>query len=656
MFVFHFEIMKLCKHIPWVIITGFAWIIFISSCANQGMPTGGPRDSVPPELVNTQPKYKTLNFKGNEVRLTFNEYIIPDQVSEILVVSPPLSKRPIILTKSKTLIVQFNEELRDSVTYSLDFKNSVVDNNERNPFGNLRFSFSTGDRYDSLRVAGKVLNGFNLEPVENALIMLYKNLHDSAVFRTIPDYIAKTDEKGLFLIDNIAAGEYGIYSINDANADLMYNEGVEEIAFYDSLIVPSAQFIAEPDTLARGADSMLILGHTRFFPDPVYLRQFMEDVFDQYLDSYKRESRYKCSFIFNEPVADTFNIRILDHPENDWYLLEPNTEMDSLTLWIADTTLANRDTLIMELSYFQLDSLNQLYVAKDTLSMIHVEIEDDQSRKRRRTRPDEEEEIPVIPQFNWNTNLSSSVFDINGVVYLEAPEPVYVPDSAKIRLYLSSDTLKNPLDFGFSRDSVVERRFYIAYPWVPEEEYTLEIDSAFCENIYGITSRKMIKKFKIREEDYYGTISLNLTGVSSSVIAQLLKNSEKEEVITQKEIQKDGKVIFDYLTPDKYIVKVIIDENGNGKWDPGSFQDKYQPERVAYINEVIKVRGNWDSAFNWEMKPDRTYTKVIIDVELEEQKKKEAAEKAKQEQDNERRRDDNLYQEERGIPNPMRMR
>ncbi|MFW5773724.1 MAG: Ig-like domain-containing protein, partial [Tangfeifania sp.] len=152
--------MKIIDKLPYFIVAAFAWIVIISSCANQGMPTGGPKDTIPPVLIHTEPDYKALNYEGGEVRLTFNEFIIPDAVSEKLVVSPPLEKRPTILTKLKTLIIRFNEELKDSTTYSLDFKNSVVDNNERNPLENLRFSFSTGDVYDSLRVAGKVLNSF----------------------------------------------------------------------------------------------------------------------------------------------------------------------------------------------------------------------------------------------------------------------------------------------------------------------------------------------------------------------------------------------------------------------------------------------------------------------------------------------------------------
>ena len=156
--------MQIKGKLPLLIIAVLAWIVIISSCANQGMPVGGPRDSIPPMLVETSPEYKALNYKEDNVSLTFDEYIISSGVSEALVISPPLEKRPTIRTKGKSLVIQFNEELKDSTTYSLDFKNSIVDNNEKNPYASMRFAFSTGDIFDSLRVAGRVMNSFNLEP------------------------------------------------------------------------------------------------------------------------------------------------------------------------------------------------------------------------------------------------------------------------------------------------------------------------------------------------------------------------------------------------------------------------------------------------------------------------------------------------------------
>jgi hypothetical protein len=167
--------------------------------------------------------------------------------------------------------------------------------------------------------------------------------------------------------------------------------------------------------------------------------------------------------------------------------------------------------------------------------------------------------------------------------------------------------------------------------WEPDRRYTLEIDSAACENIYGITSKMLSQTFKIRSKDYYGSINMNITGVKGPTIVQVLENDDMEDVLKSKIIEDDGIVVFDYLHPDKYKLKVIFDDNENGEWDTGSYQDKYQPEKVAYVNEVIKVRSNWDNNIDWELRPDSVLIKNIIDKELEEQKRKEALEREKRE-------------------------
>ncbi|RIJ49437.1 hypothetical protein D1614_07810 [Maribellus luteus] len=625
--------MKLKGKIPLIMIAGLAWVVIISSCANIGMPEGGPRDTVPPVLLETNPEFKALNYKGKDVRFTFNEYIMPDQISESLVISPPLKKRPIIRTKSKTLIVQFNEGLKDSATYSLDFKDAIVDNNEKNPMENLRFSFSTGPVYDSLRVAGRVVNAFNMEPIEKGLVLLQSNLHDSAVFKVIPDYIAKTDEDGLFMIDNIAPGSYHLFSINDQNNNMLYDEGGEEIAFHSEVVVPRAEFHESKDTVTDAIDSLLILGHTHFYPHPIYLNYFIEDIFEQYIDKSERSSEYKCSFLFNESVEDTFNVRLLDHDVSNWYQMEYNQNMDSIVLWITDTTLAKKDSLYMELSYFMLDSMAQPYVFHDTLLMRYTKPVVDSKKKKK--KGDEVEEPVPVPQFNWSANISSTM-ELNGVIRIEAPAPVASFDSTKVVLYLSEDTLKTPLKIQFRKDPKAWRTYNILYDWEPETKYTFSIDSAACWDVYGISSMKLSKSFQAREEDYYGSIVFDFSNVPGPMIVQLLKNNKEESVLRQVLFDKDGEVTFDLLPPEKYKVKIIYDSNGNGKWDGGSYQDKIQPELVSYLNELIKLRSNWSEKRIWDLTPDPEYVKKIIDQEAEEQKRKAEEEKARKEQEKDR--------------------
>lgn len=644
--------MRIVRSIPYLIVAGCIWLVIISSCANQGMPTGGPIDSLPPVLISTSPDYKTLNFKGDEVQLTFNEFIVTDQIRDKLVISPPLEERPVIRTKSKTLIVEFQEDLKDSTTYSLDFKNSVADNNEKNEYKNLRFSFSTGSVYDSLRIAGRVTDAFNLEPKKNVLVMLHENLHDSAVYSVTPNYIARTDEQGIFYMDNLAPNNYHLSSITDVNNDLRYNEGAEEIAFVDSVVTPRAEFTEQPDTLVTGADSLLISGHTRFYPEPFHLRQFTEDLFDQYLSSYKRLSRDQSVFVFNETVKDTFDIRLLNREYAvEWYLMEYNETMDSLAFWITDTLVSGYDTLLTELSYYQLDSLQRLYVHKDTVELIFTEPE---RKVRQEKKKKDEEDIPEpIEQFSFSTNIKTP-FDLNRDVKIIAPAPLMTIDTSQIILYHAEDTLETPLTFSFEKDTNAWRTYIIRYNWEPQENYALRIDSAAAVNIYGITSKELLQKFEVREEDYYGTINLNITGVNTPVIVQLLVNDEQETVLQQEIIEENQTVVFDFLPPQKFKVKAVFDRNANGKWDPGSYQDDYLPEKVRYINEVIKVRSNWDSNYNWELEPDKPFVKNIRDKELEEQQRREAEENAREERQNPNRRQNNMLQQNQGMGGSIR--
>ena len=624
--------MKIKGKIPVFIVAVLAWIVIVSSCANPGMPVGGPQDTIPPVLVKTDPVYKSVNFKGDNVKLTFNEYIATDEISEALVISPPMIKKPIIRTKSKTLVIEFNEDLKDSTTYSLDFKNSVADNNEKNELENFRFSFSTGDVFDSLRVAGRLVNAFNLEPIDKGLVLLHSNLHDSAVYSVRPDYIAKTDKEGIFMIDNIAPGKYHLFSFMDLNTNLLYDEGAEEMAFEDSLIVPTSEFIEEVDTIYTATDTIVIMGHTHFYPESVFLHQFTENIFDQYLDSYTRNTRYKCTFVFNESVKDTFQLNLIENDVTNWYQIEYNENIDSLIVWIADTTVARMDTLLMEVCYFQLDSLSRIYLQRDTVAMSFVDKVDDRSKKKKKPDDKEEEPEPVI-QFKWQTDITNSVVELNKNVGIIAPEPILSFDTTKIVLYLTEDTLQKPLNFKFEKDTLEYRKYNILHQWEPEEKYTLQIDSAAFTNIFGITSQRLTSKFSAREEDYYGTVAINFTGVEMPVIVQLLENNADEKVVLRKMISQNGKIVFEYLKPEKYKLKVIYDRNGNGKWDTGSYQDKVQPERVSYENEVVKVRSNWEKEYTWDLKPDLTFVKKIRDFEEEEKKRKEAEEKAKKEKE-----------------------
>lgn len=597
-------------------------IFYTSSCANTGSPTGGPKDSIPPVVVKTIPELRSTNYSGSDIRITFDEYIISDAVSEKMVVSPPLKKKPQIKMKGKTLIVDFPEGLKKGKTYSVDFKDAVADNNEKNPIKDLRFSFSTGASYDSLRVSGFVIDALSLEPLEKTLVALYHQNDFLAFADSIPDYIGKTDETGRFLIDNVAPGTYRLYALSDADNSLTYNSKAEKIAFCDSLIVPSAQFVAHPDTIVSETDTVVVSGHVDYSPGLQYLRMFEEESFDQFLNDSKRTQGNRCDFYFAESLEDSFQVNLISPvPGKDWKFLEPNIKRDSITVWLTDTLISNTDTLKFSLKYNVLDSLNQLVVKHDTVELVYSQPKALKSKRKK----DEKEEIPTI---NLTTNINTNAHDVYQRIQIEATEPLASFDLNQISLFALVDTVKTKIPITVEKDSNSVRKFYIEQKWIPERTYVFQIDSAAARNLYGYPSNKVDLKYKIQKESYYGKINLNITGIDVSAIVQLLSNNKDEKVLKAFRIDGPGKVEFPYLKPDKYRIRMILDENKNGKWDTGYLAEELQPEKVIYFQKILKTKSNFEVKENWDAvyKPD--FKKELLDEDAEKTKKKELQRKA----------------------------
>jgi hypothetical protein len=602
------------------------YLIFYTSCANMGMPQGGDKDSIPPYVVKTVPALRGTNFKGSDLRFTFDEYIVSDQISEKLVVSPPMKKKPMVKMKGKTLIIEFPENLRKETTYSLDFKDAVADNNEKNVIPDFRFSFSTGSTYDSLRVAGYVKNALNQEPVEKALVMLHRQLDYTAFIDSIPDYIGTTNKDGLFMIDNVAKGTYRLYALADADNSLTYNQKAEKIAFADSLIVPSAKYLAKNDTLVKGSDTIVVSGHVDYFPKPQYLMMFEEIKFDQYLNSYKRNQGNKCDFFFTESLNDSFSINLIDPvppKDKEWKFIETNLKRDSLTVWITDSLISKSDTLLFRLKYEALDSLNQMAVKYDTLEMVYVAPKIPRQKKKKN-------EAVVVPTIVLSNNINSSGHDIYQRINIEAPEPLVSFDFSKIRLYSVIDSVKTIIPIAVEKDTNSIRKYFIEHHWEPNSNYLFQIDSAAARNIYGYPSLKVDQKFRTQKLDYYGKIIMNISNLKGPAIVQLLANDKDEKILQKIQILEDGKIEFPFLKPEKYKIRVILDSNQNGKWDTGYLADYLQPEKVIYFPKVIKVRSNFEYKEDMLIEYDPTHKKDIIDEEQEKEKarKKELDKKA----------------------------
>lgn len=357
----------------------------VAACARMGTPDGGPYDETPPVIVRTSPKFGSANVKSaKKIVIEFDEIVKIDNASEKVVISPPQIEQPNIEADGRKVTVQLKDSLKPDMTYTIDFADAIVDNNEGNPYGNYAFTFSTGSNVDTLQVSGNVLNASNLEPIKGMLVGLYKmpetedgdsltTLPDS-VFKTKPfERISRTDGRGHFIVKGLAPGKYRIYALQDQNQNYVYDQKAEMIAFTDRMLSPYSRPDVRQDTAWHDSihyDSIVPVAYTHYYPDDIVLMAFQAEVQDRYLLKSERPTLQQFTIIFTAP-SDTLPLLTgLNFNAANAFVIDANTRKDTINYWIRDSLVYNIDTLEIKLDYYATDTTGQLSLTTDTLTLV----------------------------------------------------------------------------------------------------------------------------------------------------------------------------------------------------------------------------------------------------------------------------------------------
>lgn len=569
------------------------------SCAQQGSPSGGPRDEDPPMILESTPSNYSTGFYAKKIQITFDEYIVLDNVNQELIVSPPMEEKPEVRLKGKSLIIQFEEELKDSTTYTFNFGSAIKDLHEGNVLLNFEYVFSTGDVLDSLSVQGTLKYAVDLKvPDEPISIMLYDDLRDSVPLTEIPLYVGRSDDSGVFSVNNLKADTFKIFALKDGNYNLLYDLPTEEIAFLDSNLIVYPEYIQsivdqeaaifsmdtsamQADTTGMSSDS-LYRGpdYTAIYVD---LELFIEEIEAQYLKEDDREDPRKILFTFAQPLTDSFSYRFLAEdavPSIDFMeIFSPGR--DSLTIWLKDSVDFKNDTLTMELNYTVKDSMEMDVIRTDTLLMTF--------RKRASKQKSNTEE--PVEKLTITTLRNNGDLDLNAHLKLDFNFPVLGIEDSLVHLWQIPDSVEIPIPFISRKDTLLPFRVWIEAKWEEVSNYHLQILPGAFSSLYELEHDTLDLNFKTRDIEYYGQVLLTLENVSSPVIIQL---TSQETVVRQRRVYESGLYTFSYLTPREYGIKIIHDRNDNGKWDSGKYLKKIQPEPVEIRPGTITLRSNWD--------------------------------------------------------------
>lgn len=528
-------------------------ILLISSCAIIVAPTGGPKDITPPKVLGYSPENKSLNFRSHKIRITFDEYIQLKDLNKQLIVSPPLKYVPQTIVKGKTLEIVIKDTLRDNSTYTFNFGNAIVDNNEGNALRNFQYVVSTGDHIDSLSVSGHVQDAFTHDPIKSGYVMLYADVNDSAIYKKLPTYIGLTNDQGNYHIENIAGGIYRIIAISNIQGDYFYHPYIEGIGFKSRLTEIQLH-------------------------DSANLNVFFEQEPKLKLLKAKATDRGQIMMVFNRP-SDTLSIKALNQPDSlkpSYTYLNYSTTGDTAFYWL--------NTPFIDSLRFVVYNNNRII---DT-AFVHGFTNNSAAHKVKKPKP---LKLKVL------SNAHGS-FDYHQPIYFSFGDPVLKYNMHKLTLTRGKDTVK------FSPDTSglpLVFSLKLVTPLMSDSVYKITVLPGAFTDMFGCTNDTMKMILNVLEETYFGTLKLDVkVGQHGHYMVQLLDS--KSNVLRQQVITQSQLVALDALPPGTYRARIIDDANNNGVWDVGNFLNNLQPEKIYYYPDNLVIRSNWDLTQTWLVK------------------------------------------------------
>jgi len=548
-----------------------AVLLFLSSllllmtvkCAKRASPTGGPRDSIPPVLVNATPKLNTTFFDKEGFTLTFDEYVTLKDVSKQLIVSPPLSSSQYKVYPttgaSKKISLVLNDSLMDNTTYTFNFGESIIDFNEGNPTPFLTYTLSTGATIDSLYIKGKVTDAFEKDTETFISLQLYpvdSIYKDSTIYTQKPLYVTSTLDTTVYRFQNLRAGKYNLIALQDLAGNYLFDQGVDKIGFVNQLIeLPQDSII----------DLKLFKEKTNFSWDAPY---FIND-------------HHVALAYYGEYEAQPYKM-ISEVPSTFETLVTKNLEKDSLNFWFKGATL---DSIKFELEI------------RDTL------------RTKTAFLKEPIEDSLVISQFTKGTLRLKNLFELSSNL------PVTTVDNSRL-LVTNVDTVPIPAQL-----KIMENydRIAIDFEVLPNDRYTVTLYPNALEDFWGRTHDTLVYRTSTKKIEDYGNIYLRVQHDSPHpYLIELLNNNKV--VRRYDSLVPGNNYSFELLDAGKYTVRLIEDANNNKLWDTGDYLEKIQPEKVIYYWKEIDLRANWDmnetfnTAQNYPDLPESATASEVLEV------------------------------------------
>jgi len=517
-------------------------LILLASCANIVTPTGGPKDTQPPKVVEAVPANLSTRFTGNKITVTFDEYVKLDNPSQEIVISPAIEPEPKIQANRKRLEIEFKGAVLDSnTTYTFNFGMSLKDVNESNVLNNFQYVFSTGGAVDSLTVSGKVMSAKDDKPADKILVMLHRQWNDSALLTKKPFYFTRSGSDGSFYFTHIAHGKYRLYALKDENFNYIYDLPNEEIAFQESVLNVDSNLTGIRLNLFHEEREMPLKRIGLDDNRQGYIRL----IYSKGVDTIAVNS-----------AADGLSIAIPEY----------NNTRDTITAWYTRAVKDNRLRLI---------------VNKDSVEEITAfNVPDDADSLKR-----------MFSKFSLVTR--DSLIAPQGIIAVTLNHPAMKAEFS--RWVVQQDSLRTgvaPPKIKFTEGSL--RRMELDFQRKPGTKYTIIFPAGMFTDYFGNTSDTLTLRVKTKTPEDYGSLKLSVTGQENQQYVMQMIEAKSSAIVNETAFGGTAILNFPQVMPASYELLIIYDANANGRWDTGNFLRHIQPEKTYRHPDKINVKANWE--------------------------------------------------------------
>ena len=538
--------------------------IILLSCARVGSPVGGAKDTVAPKFVGSNIDTARINvpLDTKELKLYFDEYIQLKDIQKNLNTSPPIRYKKILPTTmgNKYILIQWDENLQENTTYNFNFGNAISDLNEGNVLPYYNFAFSTGEKLDDLYISGDVIDGMakpasttatpSTENKKNYVVGLYQE-KDTINYSQKPYYITKADPDGYFELNYLSPGEYRILAFEDENQNSVYEAGKENVAFAKDKI----------DLKSSISGMKLVI-----YPSKKALK-------------YKemKEATGGAVMIFEGHPAKV-DVTPLSEKLKD-YKVTHKPFSDTVNIWF--------DAVKQDIGIRQSENLKFKYNAdgKEGEASIFYRL----NPKNEMIGSSVESKIAPTKNFEilWNypvQNIQTEKWT------LKIDSVSAVPFTAKI-------STEKPNKVQVSGDFQIGKK------------YSLTVPKETVQSYYTSNPKSYQFNFEIDRAENYGSFNLTIENKPDAKFWIQFLN-EKGDIQFSK-YSDEASHNFNEIKPGKYLLRILVDNNGNGHWDGADFTNKTFAEDVYIFPKEIEIRELWQNKEVWNLKSNSTETPVL---------------------------------------------